>query len=217
MARFTVRHFASTALAAAMLVAAAAPSMAQPAAPAKAEAASAPQAGKPGPRSDHHRGHGPRFSPEQREAFMAKRAGELKQKLKITADQEGAWSTFQGSMKPNEPKLGRLDRKEMEKLTTPERLDRMRAMRAERAAEGDRRAEAVKTFYATLKPEQQKVFDQESARMMHRFGPGEHGERGGPGSRDGGPRHHHGHDGKSHGHGPQGAQAPAAPAPAPAQ
>ncbi|MPM24474.1 hypothetical protein SDC9_70957 [bioreactor metagenome] len=215
MARFTTRSFAATALAAAMFAAAAAPSFAQTAAPAApaAAAASAPTDAKPG-----HRPHarGERMTPEQRQERMAKRADAFKQKLKLTTDQEPAWNTFQEALHPKDkPEHARLDRKEMDKLTTPERIDRMRAVHAHRSAEMDRRGEAVKTFYATLKPEQQKVFDQESARMMHRFGPGEHRGKGARDGREGGHRDHKhraGHEGKRHhGHG-----AGAAPAAAPA-
>ncbi|QIL82599.1 Spy/CpxP family protein refolding chaperone [Diaphorobacter sp. HDW4A] len=205
MARFTfsTRTFAATALAAAMFAAAAAPSFAQTAASAQAPAASAPADAKPGHRPPHERGQ--RMTPEQRQERMAKHAEAFKQKLKITADQEPAWNAFQASMHPKDrPDHARLDPKEMDKLTTPERIDRMRAMHAQRSAEMDRRGEAVKTFYATLKPEQQKVFDQESKRMMHRFGPGgEHGPRDGGAKgheqRRGGhdSKHHPRHDGKS--------------------
>jgi Spy/CpxP family protein refolding chaperone len=61
------------------------------------------------------------------------------------------------------------DRAEMDKLTTPERLDKMRAMHKERMATMeaamDKRADATKTFYAVLSPEQKKTFDAEHAKM----------------------------------------------------
>ena len=220
MARFALstRTFAATALAAAMFAAAAAPALAQTAAPAQAAApaASAPADAKPGHR--HHE-RDQRMSPEQRQERMAKHAEAFKQKLKITADQEPAWNAFQASMGPKDkPDHARLDPKEMDKLTTPERIDRMRAMHAQRSAEMDRRGEAVKTFYATLKPEQQKVFDQESKRMMHRFGPGgEHGPR--DGARKGHEHRRGDHDGKHHPrHDGKGRPAPSDAAPAaPAQ
>jgi hypothetical protein len=61
----------------------------------------------------------------------------------------------------------------MAALTTPERIDRMIAMRAQRNAEMDKRFEATKTFYATLTADQKKVFDAESLRFAKR-----HGKRG---------------------------------------
>jgi Spy/CpxP family protein refolding chaperone len=52
---------------------------------------------------------------------------------------------------------------DMAKLTTPERIDKMKALGAQHMAEMtaamDKRAEATKAFYAVLTPEQQKVFD----------------------------------------------------------
>jgi Spy/CpxP family protein refolding chaperone len=44
-------------------------------------------------------------------------------------------------------------------------------MRTARMAEMDKRADATKTFYAALSPEQKKVFDAETARGRH----GHHG------------------------------------------
>ena len=201
---FSTRTFAATALAAAMFAAVATPSIAQTTAPAPAAADA-----KPAHRGHHDRKQ--RMTPEQRQERMAKHAEAFKQKLKITADQEPAWTAFQQSMQPKDrPDHARLDPKEMDKLTTPERIDRMRAMHAQRTAEMERRGEAVKTFYAALKPEQQKVFDQEHHRMGHRFGPGgEHGPR------DGGPKgdepRRGGHDGKHRPH-HQGQSKPTPPA-----
>ena len=56
------------------------------------------------------------------------------------------------------------------KMSTPERLDAMQAQRerhrAEREAAMKTRNQAVKTFYATLEPDQKKVFDALSMRWM---------------------------------------------------
>jgi Spy/CpxP family protein refolding chaperone len=81
-------------------------------------------------------------------------------------------------MKPPADMMGKHpDRAEMDKLTTPERLDKMRAMHKERMAEMeasmDKRAEATKTFYAALSAEQKKTFDSEHAKMGMR-GEGQH-------------------------------------------
>jgi len=115
------------------------------------------------------------------EEMHAKRSAELKTKLKITAAQEGAWSTFSAAIKPPARNMQAMpDRAEMEKLTTPERLDKMRTLRTQHMtdmqAEMTKRDDATKAFYATLSPEQKKVFDAESARMG-----GKHGGRGGRG------------------------------------
>lgn len=87
------------------------------------------------------------------------------------------------------------------KLTTPERLDKMSAMMSEHMArhqaEFQKRAEAIKAFYAVLSPEQKRAFDALPEHMLggmhghhggeghdgwgHHMGPGPHGP-GGPGS-----------------------------------
>lgn len=120
--------------------------------------------------------------PARMEAMMAKRHDALKVKLKLTPEQEGAWTTFTAAMKPaaqSGPKYP--DRAEMDALTTPERIDKMRALRTERMAAMssamDKREDAIKTFYATLTADQKKVFDAEHAKMGDRKG-----EHLGPGS-----------------------------------
>jgi protein CpxP len=105
---------------------------------------------------------------------MAKRQAELKQKLQISAAQESAWTAWTTAMKPP-ARMQRPDRGEFAKLPTPERIDRMRALRTERMAAMDKRADATKTFYAALTPEQQKLFDAETARRGHRGHGGHHG------------------------------------------
>lgn len=163
--------------AAAVMAALALPVLAQPApSMPPAAGASAQQAQKPGDWQ------------QRRQAHMAQRANALKGQLKLTPEQEPAWTAFMAAMQPAEgpARLDRLDRKEMEKLTTPERIDRMRALRAQYAAEADRRGEAAKTFYAALTPEQQKTFDAQAQRMHSKGGMG-------------GYRGHHGDGGHGHG------------------
>jgi Spy/CpxP family protein refolding chaperone len=128
--------------------------------------------------------------PAKMEQMHAKHLADLKAKLKITASQEAAWNTFATSMKPPADMGKRPDRAEMEKLTTPERLDKMRAMHKERMASMDasmdKRIEATKAFYAVLTPEQQKLFDAEHSKMDRR-GPGAHHGKGPHGNMDGKP------------------------------
>ncbi|WPB57026.1 Spy/CpxP family protein refolding chaperone [Xylophilus sp. GOD-11R] len=145
----------------------------------------APQAGPHG----EHRGPGGRFDPAQREARAQKQLAVLKAKLRITPQQEGAWTTFTTAMRPA-PEAGRpgqgpkFDREELAKLTTPQRVDRMRELRARHMAEADAKGDAVKTFYAALNPAQQQTFD--ALPPPHFGGPGfgpddrqGHGPRGG--------------------------------------
>lgn len=113
-------------------------------------------------------GHG-RMDPAKMEAMHAKHLADLKTRLKITPAQEGAWNTFTAAMKPPARTMEHPDRAAMDKLTTPERIDKMREWRnkqhAEHQAAMDQRDQAVKTFYGTLTDEQKKVMDAEHARM----------------------------------------------------
>lgn len=143
---------------------------------AAAQGAPAPAAGNP-----PHAGQ--RMDPAQWHARMAqhhaKHQAELKQKLQLAPNQEAAWASFANATQPPQTPPPRPDRAAFEKLTTPERIDKMRALRTERQAAMDRRADATKAFYATLTPEQKKVFDTETLRQ-HGHGPHGHGEHGKP-------------------------------------
>ena len=168
---------------AAFLAALALPALAQtpPPAPAAATKAAEAPARKPGG-PDMQKRH------EEHLAHMAKRQAALKEKLKLTAGQESAWTTFTTAMQPGE-RPARPDPKELDKLTTPERIDRMRELRAQHTAQAERRDEAVKKFYTALTPEQQKTFDAEARHGgpgMHHGGPG-HDKRGGPDGHHGRP------------------------------
>ena len=153
-----------------------APAVAPPAGPASA----APTAAAPAAEQRMHKPHdGKHF--ERMQERRTKHLAELKTKLKLNASQEGAWTTFTAATQPPaRPAQGAnraAARAEFEKLTTPQRLERMQARQAERSARFAQRAEATKTFYAVLTPEQQKTFDAESMRRGHR---GDHGHRGHP-------------------------------------
>lgn len=138
-----------------------------------------------------------RMTPERWQQARAERAAAFKNKLALTSEQETAWSQLQQALQPSAH--ARIDRQEMAGLSTPERIDRMRAERLQRAAQADKRGDAIKTFYAVLTPEQQKMFD------AQRPGMGRHSM--GAGHRSG-----HGHFGKHHGMHRQGASAASAPA-----
>jgi protein CpxP len=114
---------------------------------------------------------------ERMERRMAERQAYLKQKLAITPAQEAAWNAWTATMKPPAAPMQRPDRAEFAKLTTPERIDRMRTVRAERQKSMDQRMDATKTFYAALNADQKKVFDQESMRFLGggKRGMGRHG------------------------------------------
>jgi len=148
--------------------------------------APAPAAEQRPAKVEHTRGeHGMRhMDPAKMEAMVAKRHAALKAELKITPEQEGAWTAYTAATKPP-AKMDhkRPDRAELAKLTTPERIDKMRALRDQHhkdmQAAMDRRDDATKTFYAALNAEQKKTFDNAHAHKGGRHGR-HHGEHKAP-------------------------------------
>lgn len=145
-------------------LAAAAMAQTPPAPPAPAEA-----------QARHAREHA-RPDPAQRHA---QREARLKQALQITPAQEPAWNVFTASMLPDARKPARVDRQALREMTTPQRIEHMRARMAERTAAMERRAEATLRLYSALTAEQQQVFDQRMA-MGPRHGPKHEHHRGKP-------------------------------------
>jgi len=86
----------------------------------------------------------------------------LKTELKLTPEQEPAWAALANTITPM-ARPPRPDRTEMEKLSTPERLEKMKQMMTQHhevfMAEMDKNAAAIKAFYSVLTPEQKKIFD----------------------------------------------------------
>ena len=112
----------------------------------------------------------------------AQRMADLKAQLQISPAQEGAWNAYSAAMQPpTDAQRPRMNRAEVEQLSTPQRIDRMQQFSAERQARMQQRGDAVKAFYAQLTPAQQKTYDERAMRGNR----GE-GKRGGPGMR------HHG-------------------------
>lgn len=113
--------------------------------------------------------HG-KMDPAKMEAMVTKRTADLKAQLKLTPEQEPAWNTFVAAMKPDAQAMPQHpSREELDKLSTPERIDKMRALRDQQhkdmQAAMDKRDQATKTFYATLNAEQKKTFDAQHLRM----------------------------------------------------
>jgi hypothetical protein len=135
-----------------------------------------------GPQAGPMAGHHHRMDPAKMQEALARRQADLKAKLKLTPAQEGPWTAFTAAMQPPAdmaahmgPENRQKMHDEMAKLTTPERIDRMTAMKARHDAQMAQRNEATKALYAALTPEQQKVFD------ANAMGPG--GPHGGAGKR----------------------------------
>jgi len=133
---------------------------------------------------------GPRMDPAE---MAQRRAQHLRDALQLRPNQEPALAALTDALKPPEGMRDRMrqEHREMMGLTTPERLDRMRDRMSRRQAEFDRRAMAIKRFYAQLTPPQQKAFDAMGPMMMrggmggHRRGPMGFGGHGGHGGHDG--------------------------------
>lgn len=117
---------------------------------------------------------------EKMKAGMAKHLADLHDKLKLSAAQEPAWKTFTDAITPG-AMPAHPDRAAMEKMTAPERMEKMLALSKERQVKMESRLAALKTFYAVLTPEQKKIVDA-SHRSMHGGMRGHHmrgGEQGG--------------------------------------
>jgi len=170
----------SISLAAALALTAAGASFAQP--------ASAPPSA-PGPRAEGR--HWQRPDPAQ----MAERhAQRLRDTLQLRPDQEPALRALMDAMRPDPAQMERrkAERQEAQRLTTPQRLDRMQARLAERQTRFARRADAIRRFYAQLTPAQQRAFDALPMAGMGHGGGGRGGMRahGGHGmDQHGGPDH----------------------------
>lgn len=162
-------------------------------------------------RAQHTAQRGAPMDPAQ-QAEMHKRMAErhaqrmerLKTELKLTPAQETAWKAYVARTEPTPPKA-QPAAQDWSKLTTPQRMDAMQALHAERSADMSKRVDATKAFYAQLTPDQQKTFDAQSG--LQRAGmQGEHHKGG---------RGHHGADrhGRGEGMGCEGGPMPGGPGP----
>lgn len=89
---------------------------------------------------------------------------DLRAALRLRPDQERAWQMFDQASRPDpqEETRQRNAFERMGSLRAPQRFDlSIQMMRAELEAT-ERRANALKSFYGTLSPEQQSIFDRET-------------------------------------------------------
>jgi hypothetical protein len=148
----------------------------------------------------HRMGHGDPAQMQQRmNEHHGKRLAELKTNLQLSPGQDSAWAAFSAAMQPPANLMGqrsamRQHYADLEKLSTPERIDKMRALRTERMnrmnTEWSQREDAAKVFYATLTAPQKKVFDAAHLRLLRQhagpramLGHGHHERQGMDGSR----------------------------------
>lgn len=109
-----------------------------------------------GPR--HDRGDRAHRDPAE---MAARRAQHLRDTLQLTPAQEPALNAFIAALAPPAGMRDKMraERGERAAMTTPQRLDRMKARMAERQVQFGRRADATMRFYSQLSPSQKKAFD----------------------------------------------------------
>jgi protein CpxP len=111
-------------------------------------------------------------SPEKMAEHTARRDAALHDALKLTPQQESAWTTYTAKMRAGQP-MQRPDHEQMEKMAAPERMEKMLAMMRDGERRMADRLEATKPFYAVLTPAQRALFDKQTSGKHH------HGEHGG--------------------------------------
>jgi periplasmic protein CpxP/Spy len=98
---------------------------------------------------------------------MAKLHGDLK----LTSAQETAWTEFSTKMKPvkmDKPEMDKSGHPDWKDLSTPDRLDKMLGNMKSHETRMAEHAATVRTFYGTLTPDQQKIFDHQFQSYLHR-------------------------------------------------
>ncbi len=102
-------------------------------------------------------------------AMVDKRLGRFKQELKITGDQEPAWTAYAEKTRSNVKDM----RDQMQAAmkdpaqTAPERFDRHIELMKKRLVSFQNMDDALKSLYAALTPEQKSIADRHFARMRH--------------------------------------------------
>lgn len=159
-----------------------------PAAPAQPSQAATPAQPHPHAKAPGQR-HDPQAQAERQQRFqkrLADQQSRLKDSLQLRPEQESAWKDFVSQTQPAARPAGeRPSREQWAQLNTPQRLDRLDAMKAERDAQVKQRHDGIRRFYSQLTPSQQKAFDAQRGLSMgmqpagHHHGPMGHGPRGG--------------------------------------
>jgi protein CpxP len=112
--------------------------------------------------AEHEKGGAARF-----EKHMAK----LHDALKLTTAQEAAWTEFSNKIKPvnmGKPGMDKPAHQDWKDLSAPDRLDKALDNMKAREKELTEHAAAVRAFYGTLTPDQQKIFDGRFQAYHHR-------------------------------------------------
>ena len=98
-------------------------------------------------------------------AFAQPNPGRLHDALNLAPAQEEAWRAYQAAIAQNPQQAARAQQAQMlmPTLPTPRRLALIRAQMQSDMEVFDQNARAVMAFYSGLSPEQQRVFDTETA------------------------------------------------------
>ncbi len=144
-------------------IAAAALSTAAFAAAPNAEPKGAEQGAMQGMHKEHH-------GANYKERIAARQVA-LHDKLKLTGNQEAAWKTYVAAATPA-ARPARPDRAAWEKMSAPDRMEKMMTMMKEREGHMGTHLAAMKTFYATLSPLQQQIFNDNVGGGMRHHGHG---------------------------------------------
>lgn len=115
------------------------------------------------------------FHHERRAKDMEQHHQQLHDALKLTPAQEPGWTKLMDSEKAR-PAADAMPPEDWSKLTTPERAEKMLARSKAHQEHMSEHVAALKAFYATLTPEQQKIFEDSHAAPRD-------GKRGKPGPR----------------------------------
>jgi periplasmic protein CpxP/Spy len=111
-----------------------------------------------------------RHTPEQIEAQREKRLAALHDKLNLRGTQETAWAEFVAATVPPAHPDFEARRAELANLNAPDRAQKMLDQLKLHEANLTKHVQALKTFYAQLSMEQQKIFDESfKAFMQHRL------------------------------------------------
>lgn len=92
---------------------------------------------------------------------MMKHHARLHDKLKLNAEQEAAWKTYTAAIMKKPENMARPDHAKMAALSAPEKMGKMIEMMQKGTEHMQAHLAALKTFYATLTPEQQGIFNKE--------------------------------------------------------
>ena len=91
--------------------------------------------------------------------------------LKLTSAQEAAFTEFSNKIKPAKADTAQMDKsrsQDWKNMSAPDRLDKILENMKSREAKMGEHAAAVHTFYVTLTPDQQKIFDRHFEKFQSR-------------------------------------------------